>query len=308
MNRSPSTCIIFNPTARGGAAAGLGSMLKGLAGADAVLRPTPGPGTARALAHSSAQEGFEVVVAAGGDGTVNDVANGLIDSGVPKVRMGLLPLGTVNVVACELGIPRDPGQAWGVVQAGVTREIDVGSIAFGKAGAGEPRRFVQMAGAGIDARAVERVSWSMKRRVGRLAYLWSLVLAMREPPPTIRVRFDRESATTAASLVILGNGRFYGGRHRLFPVADMADGRIDVAWVVGLGWGKACRILAGAVVGRLDSVTCIERRQAAGLELESQDRVRVEVDGDVAGELPCVVTVLPGVLRLLVPGRRGEVS
>src|SRR5438093_3407711 len=166
-----TTCIIFNPAARGDKARGFRKHLDDLA-AHAVLKPTVTAGNARTLAAEAVREGFEVVVAAGGDGTVNEVLNGIGDvpDAFARVRLGVLPLGTVNVLAYELGIPSSLDAACAVLRAGHERVIDLPQIDFCGSDKTVTRLFTQMAGFGWDARACQLVNWPLKKRVGRFAY------------------------------------------------------------------------------------------------------------------------------------------
>src|SRR5688572_12223102 len=139
------TCIIFNPTARGDKARLFRQHLDGLA-AEATLKPSLSAGHARALAAEAVREGFKLIVAAGGDGTVNEVLNGIGDApdAFAGVRLGVLPLGTVNVLALELGIPTNLTAACKLLQSGRERVVDLPQIHF--QGNPVPRLFTQMAG------------------------------------------------------------------------------------------------------------------------------------------------------------------
>src|SRR5215469_6987233 len=127
----------------------------------AAFKATTAPGDARRLAAEAIGDGFDVIAAAGGDGTVNEVLNGIGDAkAFTKVRLGVLPLGTVNVFACELKIPLRIQHAWDVLQRKREIELDLPQVEFSENGAAAKRYFVQLAGAGLDARAIELVDWS----------------------------------------------------------------------------------------------------------------------------------------------------
>ncbi|HSA03216.1 MAG TPA: diacylglycerol kinase family protein, partial [Candidatus Paceibacterota bacterium] len=165
-----SICIIFNPAARGGRAHQWARFLKEQH-PQAALKPTESAHGGQQAAAEAAREGFEVIVAAGGDGTVHEVINGLGEASdsQDRVRLGVLPMGTMNVFARELGIPLRLEEAWGVILAGYERGLDLLSVQY-RAGAHPAcRRFIQMAGAGLDARATEKVTWPLKKRLGWLA-------------------------------------------------------------------------------------------------------------------------------------------
>src|SRR6516162_4344033 len=146
------TCVIFNPTAKGNKARNFRRHLDEFA-ADCALKQTTAVGDARKLAAQAVGEGFETIVAAGGDGTVNEVLNGIGDvpDGFERARLGLLPLGTVNVFARELGLPRKLTQAWDTIRIGRDTAVDLPSVQYAHNGGSQRRYFAQLAGAGLDA-------------------------------------------------------------------------------------------------------------------------------------------------------------
>ena len=158
--------VIFNPAARGEKSQRIRRFLETKTGSSITLAPTQRAGEARHLAARAVTEGYRVVVAAGGDGTINEVINGLGASGA---ALGVLPLGTVNVFARELGIPRRVEAAWAVIENGRTRTIDLARAESN----GVARYFMQLAGVGVDARAVRAASWELKKRIGPLSYVWA---------------------------------------------------------------------------------------------------------------------------------------
>ena len=132
------------------------------------MRQTAAALDARRLAAEAVREGFEVIAAAGGDGTLNEVLNGIADvpEGLERVRLGVLPLGTINVFARELGIPQRFDLAWQTLRSGRETKIDLPVVEYGAGGARARRCFAQLAGAGLDARAIELVNWPLKKRIG----------------------------------------------------------------------------------------------------------------------------------------------
>jgi hypothetical protein len=152
--------VIFNPAARGNKARHFRHQLDAI-GSQCALKATTAPGDARRLAAEAVGEGFDLIVAAGGDGTVNEVLNGLGDApdGLARARLGVLPLGTVNVFARELKIPLRIERAWNVLQRGREMRIDLPRVEFSANGTRQKQYFAQLAGAGMDARAIELVDW-----------------------------------------------------------------------------------------------------------------------------------------------------
>ena len=237
------TCVIFNPAARGEKAERLRRYLHTLS-AECALRPTSGPGQGRPLAACAVREGFETIVAAGGDGTVNEVLNGLGDEpgGLERSRLAVLPIGTVNVFAKEIGMPARLEQAWEVIRRGAERRLDLAEAEFTAAGTSQRRLFVQMAGAGVDAQAIALVDWERKKRFGQVAYWIAGCRALARPKA--RIVAASPSHTCVGEQILIGNGRYYGGRFRLFPLADLQDGLLEVT-------GPASGQLAGAASRRV---------------------------------------------------------
>ena len=153
-------CVIFNPAACGEKANRFRRQLDAIA-AHCALKATAAPGDARRLAAEAVADGFDLIVAAGGDGTVNEVLNGIGDApnGFDRARLGVLPLGTVNVFARELKIPLQIERAWEVLQRGREKKIDLPSVDFFAIGVLQKLCFAKLAGAGLDARAIELLNW-----------------------------------------------------------------------------------------------------------------------------------------------------
>ena len=294
------TCIIFNPVARGDKARRFREQVAGFA-PSCALKPTTGPGAGRPLAAEAVREGFDTIVAAGGDGTLNEVENGIADApdGFARARLGLLPLGTVNVFAKELGLPSAPALAWQVIQAGRERVVDVAAADFTEGNKPVRRCFVQLAGAGMDARAIELVDWEQKKKFGPLAYVIAAVKAINEGLPQIVATNGVE--TFGGQFVLIGNGRFYGGRYVLFPDADLADGLLDVTVFPRVNWGVVARCGWKALTGASPAAGETLRMRGARIELSCPGPAPFELEGDNVGHLPATFSVLPRVLRVLVP-------
>jgi YegS/Rv2252/BmrU family lipid kinase len=293
------TCIIFNPSARGQRAQALCSRLQELHPYFAV-RLTAAAGDARRLAAQAVLEGFTTVVAAGGDGTANEVVNGIADvpHGLQNVRLGILPLGTVNVFARELGLPWRLDAAIKTLATGRETTIDLGRADFDANGQAQTRHFLQLAGAGIDSRAIELVTWEMKKKLGKLAYVVAALRAAKEKQPVISVQCGHD---LSGELVLLGNGRFYGGSIPVFPAADLRDGLLDVCIVPKLNWPSTAQIMGGLLTGKVhrwSSATCLQVRQ---IRLSSSSRVILQLDGENTLELPATLTVRPKALRVVTP-------
>ena len=295
-----NTCVIFNPTARGEKAKRFRQHLNQI-GATSKLKLTTAPGDARRLAREAVEEGFETVVAAGGDGTVNEVLNGIGDvaDGFMHSRLGVLPLGTVNVFARELKIPLSILKAWRCIEQGREIEIDLPCGQTTNNGSPETRYFAQLAGAGLDARAVELVAWQLKKRIGSLAYVVAGVQALFGPPAQITVVTGQETLT--GGLVLIGNGRLYGGSFQVFPKADLRDGLLDVCVFPRVDWRVLARCGPGLLTtGRLPS-SAVRLVQAKSITLTAPERTAAEIDGELFGVLPARFFLAPMRLRVVVP-------
>jgi YegS/Rv2252/BmrU family lipid kinase len=282
----PDIAIIFNPTARSEKSRGLADILREVA-PEAELRMTEKPGDARRMAAQSARDGFRVVVAAGGDGTVNEVVNGLAGT---DAALGVLPVGTMNVFAKEHDVPDKLEHAWAVIRAGKTRRIDLL--------AANEKHFIQLAGVGLDAQVVKETPAESKKDLGPLSYIISAAqIASRTPP---RLFIEAGGTTTEGSFVLIGNGRFYGAKLGFFPRARVDDGLFDVLIFKNLGYLDIARYLAGVLVGRHTGMDDVEYFQVAEARVRSDEEVAVEVDGELAGCLPVTFRVA-GKLQICVP-------
>ena len=292
-------CVIFNPTAQGDKARRFRDHLAELGGGVA-LKPTTAAGHGRVLAAEAVSEGFDTLVAAGGDGTVNEVLNGLGDApeGFARARLAVLPLGTVNVFARELGLPLTLAAAWQVALHGRERAVDLPRVEFTAAGRPQRRYFAQMAGAGLDVHAIELMDWSEKKRIGKLAYVLAGLHALRGPLPQIRCESDHGAAS--GQQVLIGNGRFYGGSLPVFHQASLTDGLLDACVFPRATLGTTLRYAIGYVCGRVFPPRDLAYFQAPRFTVSCAVPARFELEGDVVGELPATFSVVPRGLRVMV--------
>jgi YegS/Rv2252/BmrU family lipid kinase len=280
--------VIINPTARSERARALCRKIEQLS-SRAYVRITNGPGEARALAEQAVAEGCERIVAAGGDGTINEVVNGIAGS---RAALGLLPLGTMNVFATELGLPiNNLRKCWDVIEHGAIKAVDLLRA--------NDRHFVQLAGVGFDAQIVAATSFDFKKTLGPLSYLISATQIASRNPPSLSVRGG--GATRHGSFVLIGNGRYYGGPFILFKEARIDDGMLDVLIFKNLGYLDIVRYLQAIVLGNHTALSDVEYFQTAQVRVTSTGPVPVEVDGDVIGNLPVTFKVIPRSLRVLTP-------
>ena len=292
--------MIFNPAARGNKARHFRRQLNAI-GSQCALKATTAPGDARRLAAEAVGEGFDLIIAAGGDGTVNEALNGIGDApdGFARSRLGVLPLGTVNVFARELKIPLRIERAWDVLQRGLEMRIDLPRVEFSANGTRQQRFFAQLAGAGFDARAIELVDLGHKKKIGPLAYLIAGLKALREQKPKIIVR--TEGREFRGELVLIGNGHLYGGPLGIFPPADLCDGLLEICVFPRVNWLIFFRCLPDFVARQKLPESVVQRVRAAAFELDGEPAAAFELDGEWVGHLPATFSVEREKLRVIVP-------
>lgn len=292
-------CVIVNPSARGDKALAYGAGMKD-AYPGSVWRRSDQPGHGRELAAQAVAEGFDTIVAAGGDGTVNEIVNGIGDvpGAFEKVNFGVLPLGTINVFARELGLPRRLPGAIKVLREGRTRAIDLGCAEYSVNGGARKRYFVQLAGAGLDARAVNLVDWGLKKKLGPLAYVAAGLKALGERQALIEGRGEKN---ISGELILIGNGRFYGGSFPIFPAADMEDGLLDICVLPKANLFTLTAAVPGMLTGRFYSLAGALHLSVPAITLASQSPVALQLDGDPVCDLPATLSIRRKALRVIVP-------
>lgn len=285
--------IIFNPAAHSDRAAGFLAALQALPGPKR-LWITEGPGDATAQTQRALASGCRGVVAAGGDGTVNEVVRALRSSGKP---LGILPLGTVNVLAMELGLPlHSLEQCWDLILRGQTRPWDLGLAKTSN----REIPFVQLAGAGLDAAVVMATTTASKKIFGPLSYVLSLASLSTGELPKVTACLDN-GEELAGELVLVGNGRFYGGPMAFFPHAKPDDGLLDVAvFERGTPW-DLIRYFQGVLFGQHTDLPDVAYRQTHKVCLQASSEAALEIDGEPGGALPVEISVEPAALKVISP-------
>jgi len=292
-------CVIFNPTARGDKARRFLPKISRL-GNDAEFWPTSCAGSATILTRQAVLSGFDTIVAAGGDGTVNEVINGLAaePEQLRNVCLGILPMGTINVFARELGLPRSMDGAWSVITHGCCIEMDLPYVDYFKGG--EPRRkyFAQLAGAGLDARAIELVNWELKKKFGPAAYVLAGFSALRRCQGEIDV--SNGTTTVSGELALIGNGSLYGGSFKILSPAHLQDGLFTACVFKKVGL-KSLASFAGWSLRQKGQIPGGHYIQGKTITLASSERIPLEVDGDAIGHLPARFAMSEEKLRVLIP-------
>ncbi|HLS89395.1 MAG: diacylglycerol kinase family lipid kinase [Limnochordales bacterium] len=252
---------------------------------------TEGPGHAIELAREAATAGYTAVVAVGGDGTLNEVVNGVGTDGVP---VGFIPLGTGVDFPRTAGLPRSPLEALEVVLAGRVTRIDVGVV--------NDRLFCNVAGTGFDAQVAARVNETGSKRGGPIPYIKAVfqTLFTYENAP-FRIVVDGVPQHVKSLLMAVGNGRFYAGGMMICPRADLRDGQLDVCIAGDLSkLGTLLtlpRVFSGAHLGHPK----ITYRRAREVVVEGPSHLRIQADGELVGNLPATFALRPGALPMLLP-------
>ncbi|MCY4454480.1 MAG: diacylglycerol kinase family lipid kinase [Immundisolibacterales bacterium] len=283
--------IIFNPASGRRRRRTLDRVVKALAARklDVSVAGTSGPGDATRLARCAVSEGTDVVVAAGGDGTIREVVAGMIGC---NALLGIVPMGTASVLAAELRLPRRPEVVAGVIAGGTAKALHVPRA--------NGRPFLLMAGAGFDGAVVESVTPSLKRRFGKGAFVLSALRSWAAGPYP-RIRVEADGSVRYARWVVVANVSRYAGRYVLAPGADPQAQELAVclfarARPVAFAW-DLLRIVCGGAV----RAPGLEILRANDVALSATVRAPVQIDGDAAGSLPLRLESTTERIRVLCP-------
>ncbi|HJU15165.1 MAG TPA: diacylglycerol kinase family protein [Stellaceae bacterium] len=253
-----------------------------------TLRSTAGAGDAERLARA-AEPVFDLVVAAGGDGTVNEVANGLKGS---SHVLGILPFGTANVLACELGLPRRAKRLAALLAAAAPQPIWPGRIG--------DRLFLCMSGIGFDAAVVASVDPGHKRRFGKFAFLWAILASfVQHRPGEFTIRID--GAEYRAGAVIIAKSRFYAGRFVVAPAARAADPLFHVVLFPPASRRAVLRYLAALGLGLLHRVKGVSIVPARAVSLADGGSWPMHVDGEILSRSALSIGLAEAPLLILRP-------
>lgn len=261
------------------------------AGVTLDVRLTRGPGDAVSLARDGC-EGAALVVAVGGDGTVADVATGILGSGAP---LGIVPAGSTNIVARELGIPTaSPAAAQALFAPHRLVARDVGRCG--------DRCFLHMAGAGLDSRFFAAANPALKRRVGWPAYLPAAARALRLPPAHFDLISDDHRLSVTSPLVLVANGgSVIAPWLRLDPAITATDGWLDLLVFTAVRPLPIANTLVRFAARRLPESPWLLHLKTRRVEMLADPPLPVEFDGDIDGSTPAVFTVDPLAIRVVVP-------
>jgi diacylglycerol kinase (ATP) len=234
----------------------------------------------------------DLLAVCGGDGTINEVATSLPN---PPVPIAVLPGGTANVLARELGLPLDPVRALKIALNKSVLRADLGELE------GEShRRFIFVAGIGFDAYAVYKARPSLKARIGMAAYAVAIIECLQNYSfPEFYVALNGRSFTATSCLVC--NAKSYGGGMVFCPDANMTDGFLDVLIIEGVHRAGMARFLFSAWCGIQENPSWVHRVRTKELSIEGPTSVMVETDGELAGTLPARIHLSPSSFPLVIP-------
>ncbi|WP_051134222.1 diacylglycerol kinase family protein [Methylocystis sp. ATCC 49242] len=282
--------IIVNPVAGKYRRSRIGAIAQILRrdGRHVEIAESAGPGCIREIARAIPAD---MVLAAGGDGTINEAVAGLLDRASPRPAFGVIPQGTANVLGHELGLPRGAQDLANVFLAGHTRKLHPG-LANG-------RPFVLMASAGLDAEVVSSVNLSLKKKLGGLAYIVAAARTLNREAKDIEATIG--DTRILAKLFIVSKAKRYGGNYLLDPDADIFNPGFTLVAVSDIRPFALCKIGLALMAGRLDNVSGIRKMRVKAVYLRSRDTVATQIDGDVLGVTPLIVSEGCEALDILTP-------
>jgi diacylglycerol kinase (ATP) len=309
--RSISPILILNPAAGQGRARrlrrSLGEHLRGL-GSGARLVETVAPGHAEELARGAAAEGHDRIVVIGGDGTIQEVVNGLLHrpaaGGMEPLAVAIVPGGSGNDLARSLGLPIRTDEALELALAGATRPMDVVDARNGD----RVRSYVSAAGAGFDAQVAAAMAGPRRAwQRGAIGYFVTALLELRRfrnrpMRITLRTADAEEVIARRALMVAVTNGAYYGGGFWICPEARTDDGLLDLCIVGDISRFEALKQLPGLYRGNHVGHPAVEFRRAPTVVLEAEDETGVHLDGELFGTLPVTLEARPAAVRVVTAG------
>ncbi|MFT8873023.1 MAG: diacylglycerol kinase family lipid kinase [Sporolactobacillus sp.] len=309
--------LIYNPSSgRETAGRNIAYILDRLedAGYEASARATKGKGDAFKAARKAVRRQFDLVIAAGGDGTVNEVVSGLAEQD-GRPRLGVLPLGTTNDFARSVGIPRDITKACDILCGGAEMAIDVGKVTFSVpqrlghrvplvpvGGKVDHRYFINIAGGGRLTELTYDVPSKLKTMLGQLAYyIKGIEMLPSIRPVEVTIHYDDHVFSGNMMMFLISNTNSVGGFEKLAPDASLSDGRFDLIILKEANLPEFARLVSLATRGEHLKDSKIIYAQASRISVHVDEELQLNIDGEYGGCLPGEVTNLPRHLQLLVP-------
>jgi YegS/Rv2252/BmrU family lipid kinase len=293
--------VIYNPRAGKFGRAGIALVERATAilernGHTVTVAPTTGPGTAGQIARAHIDAGAGLIVAAGGDGTINEVVEGMVHSRVP---LAILPAGTANVLAMEMKLGSRLERVAERLEECRPQRIPVGRLICD--GGRVDRHFMLMAGIGLDAHIVYNVNAGLKARVGKVAYWvagWSL-LGKRLGQFSVEAGGQRREC----SFALISKVRNYGGDFEIARNVNLMDDEFELVLLEGRNTLRYVKYFTGMVLNNLAGMkgASVLRADRINICCPSDDRIYVQIDGEFAGRLPAEIRIVPDALTLLIP-------
>ncbi len=263
---------------------------------------TEGVGHAIELARVAASDGYRFLVAVGGDGTLNEVANGILHStGTAKTALGIISTGTGSDFIRSAGIPRDYATACSTLTSSKRLSIDVGVVEYQSKGQTLRRFFINAAGVGFDAAVVKETERLPKFFGGTIPYLAGLLRTLfiyKNKPVVVRVGDEVENHRVLN--VAVANGGYLGGGMHIAPEAELCDSLLDLAIVGDMGKFELLKELPTVYKGTHVNHPKFSMKKATHIAIESPEPVLVYADGELLGECPASFWVVPAALSIVV--------
>jgi YegS/Rv2252/BmrU family lipid kinase len=309
MAENFKTNIIVNPASASGQTSQRWPVLQNLLEAERFafdVTPTTGPGTATELTRKAFHEGYEMVVAVGGDGTINEIANGFFENAKPinpEAVLGILCVGTGGDFIKAMPIPREPREAVKRLLGRATTTIDVGKCTFiDHFGNQSSRLFVNIADIGVGGETVERINKKARKRTGKIPYfLSSLISLIQYQNKKMRIRIDDHfDEERVVSLLVVANGQFFGGGMHIAPEAQVDDHIFDVVIVGDIGTMTFLMNLRRLYAGTILSHPQVALHRGTHVTVSSAERALLDLDGEQPGVAPAEFALIPAALRVKI--------
>lgn len=263
---------------------------------------TEGPGHAVNLTREAVSRGFRTVVSVGGDGTVNEIINGLHDTGcLEDTALGVVSTGTGSDYIRTIGVPRDHREACLRLLEPATKKVDLGMMTYGTDGQRTERLFANFAGMGFDAEMVRRTTQQFKHLGALTSYLMgALTTLVTYRNPDVIIRIDGGETTQRVCTVVMNNGRYGGGGMFTAPTADIMDGLLDVLIVGDLSKPDFIKSLPSIYKGTHLNHRKVKLIKAREVEVRSVNgRIPLQADGELLGEVPATFRLMPAALNII---------
>ncbi len=303
-----TTAAIINPMSAGGRTARVWPAVERKLGIQRLeVRYTSRPEEATALTRFALKEGFDRVIAVGGDGTINEVVNGFFEHGAPvrpAASLAVLPLGTGGDFRRSLGI-HGLNHAIEVLRDGRVAPLDVGQVRYrAHDGQTRTRYFANLVSFGMGGEVARRAKNALSRVSGKAAFLYATAeVFLRYRPKTVELFLDGAAQGESHTIlnIAIGNGRYHGGGMHVCPKARLDDGLLEVTVIEALGMFELARDVRVLYSDNLYVHSKTKHFHARQVVAEAAAAVSIEVDGEPLGTLPVEISLLPRVLPVWLP-------